>query len=395
MLANKICHKFIKKSLSNFNKARINSLLTCSDALIKGNRLTLTDIGRNLAGKAKVKHKIKRTDRLLRNPKLQHDLIDIYGALAQHLYASLPYLIIAVDWSGCCRSDYHLLRASLVVEGRSLPIYNMVVETDEYAKNTTHIAFLADLKRILNTDKKVYIITDGGYLTPWFSEVLKLGWHFVGRLRGTMKCKLVEDGQWQTLKDLHNGATNKPMSLGEATIGLKSKTSCTANLSLYKATEKGRTGKSKFTKDTKMYQNQANEPWLLASSDPTLDSSQVVGIYSKRMQIEQNFRDDKSPRFGFSWRFSKSEGVNRMNVLCLISCIATLTLWFIGFEGERRKLQYQFQANTVKKRRVLSFLTLSKNILKNFPRKVTCNYFNKSHAHFKSSYDSMMLKLYE
>ena len=395
MLANKICHKFLKKSLSNFNKARINSLLTCSDALIKGNRLTLTDIGRNLAGKAKVKHKIKRTDRLLRNPKLQHDLIDIYGALAQHLYASLPYLIIAVDWSGCCRSDYHLLRASLVVEGRSLPIYNMVVETDEYAKNTTHITFLADLKRILKTEKKVYIITDGGYLTPWFSEVLKLGWHFVGCLRGTMKCKLVEGGQWQTLKDLHNGATNKPISLGGATIGLKSKTSCTANLSLYKAAEKGRTGKSKFTKDTKMYQNQANEPWLLASSDPTLDSSQVVEIYSKRMQIEQNFRDDKSPRFGFSWRFSKSEGVNRMNVLCLISCIATLVLWFIGFEGERRKLQYQFQANTVKKRRVLSFITLSKNILNNFPRKVTCNYFNKSHKHFNYSYDSMMLNLYE
>lgn len=395
MLVKKICHKLVKKSLLNVNKARVNSLLACSDALIKVNRLTLTDIGRNLEGKAKVKHKIKRADRLLRNPKLQNELIDIYSALAQHLYASLPYLIIAVDWSGCCRSDYHLLRASLVVDGRSLPIYNLVVETEEYAKNTTHIAFLADLKRILKTDKKVYIITDGGYLTPWFSEVLKLGWHFVGRLRGTMKCKLAESEQWQTLKELHNGATGKPLSLGKATIGLKSKTSCTANLSIYKGIGKGRTGKSKFTKDTKMYRNQANEPWLLASSDTTITSNQIVDLYSKRMQIEQNFRDDKSPRFGFSWRFSKSEGVNRISVLCLISCIATLTLWFIGFEAERRKLHYQFQANTVKNRRVLSFLSVSKNILKHFPRKITWRYFNHSHLHFNNSYDSMMLKLYE
>ena len=395
MLANKICHKFINKSLSNFNKARMNSLLTCSDALIKGNRLTLTDIGRNLAGKAKVKHKIKRTDRLLKNPKLQDELIDIYGALAQRLYSSLPYLVIAVDWSGCCRSDYHLLRASLVVEGRSLPVYNMVVKTDNYGKHKTHIAFLADLKRIFKTDKKVYIITDGGYLTPWFSEVLNLGWHFVGRLRGTMKCKLVKSEQWETLKELHNGATNKPFSLGEATIGLKSKTSCTAHLSLYKGIEKGRTGRSKFTKDTKMYQKMANEPWLLASSDASLTSTQVVELYSKRMQIEQNFRDDKSPRFGFSWRFSKSEGINRMSVLCLISCIATLTLWFIGFEAERRELHYQFQANTIKNRRVLSFISLSKNMLKHFPGKITWHYLNQSYLHFKNNYDSMMLKRHE
>ena len=100
MLANKICHKFINKSLSNFNKARMNSLLTCSDALIKGNRLTLTDIGKNLAGKAKVKHKIKRTDRLLKNPKLQDELIDIYGALAQRLYSSLPYLTLLLQLIG-------------------------------------------------------------------------------------------------------------------------------------------------------------------------------------------------------------------------------------------------------------------------------------------------------
>jgi hypothetical protein len=46
--------------------------------------------GRNLAGKAKVKHKIKRTDRLLKKPKLQNVLIDIYEALAQYLYSSLP-----------------------------------------------------------------------------------------------------------------------------------------------------------------------------------------------------------------------------------------------------------------------------------------------------------------
>jgi hypothetical protein len=394
MLANQICHKFFKQSLTNFNEARTKSLLTCSDALIKGDRLTLTDLGRNLSGKAQVKHKIKRVDRLLKNPKLHNELGSIYGAIAKKIYSSLPYLVIAVDWSGCCRSDYHLLRASLVVDGRSLPVYNLIVETKDYAKNQTHINFLTELKRILNTDKKVYIVTDGGYLTPWFTEVLNQGWHFVGRLRGTMKCK-VDEGEWSTLKELHSDATNKPQLLGNAIVGRSSKTSCTADLHLYKGKKKGRKGKSTFTKDTKMYQNMANEPWLIASSDTTITSAQVINLYSKRMQIEQNFRDDKSPRYGFSWRFSKSIGVNRMSVLCLIACIATLTLWFIGFEGEKRQLHYQFQANTIKNRRVLSFISLSKNILKHLKRKITINYFKKSLLNFKNSYDSLMLKVNE
>ena len=82
-----------------------------------------------------------------------------------------------------------------------------------------------------------------------------------------------------------------------------------------------------------MYQNLAKEPWLLATSDNTMTSKRVVGLYSKRMQIEQNFRDDKSLRYGFSWRFSKSTGINRIGILCLIATIASTALWFIGCEA--------------------------------------------------------------
>ncbi len=59
-----------------------------------------------------------------------------------------------------------------------------------------------------------------------------------------------------------------------------------AQLHLYKGKNKGRTGKSTFTKDTKMHQNLAKEPWLIASSDKEITSAQAINIYSKRMQIE-------------------------------------------------------------------------------------------------------------
>ena len=70
MPESELCHSFSKDALKTFNQARVSALFESADALIAANRLTLTDIGRNLKGKADVKHKIKRVDRLLGNEKL-------------------------------------------------------------------------------------------------------------------------------------------------------------------------------------------------------------------------------------------------------------------------------------------------------------------------------------
>jgi hypothetical protein len=390
MPASAICHKFFRQPLSHFNQARSKTLLDCADALIRSNRMTLTDIGRNLSGKAQVKHKIKRVDRFLGSDKLDGDKLTIYASLIHYLFSHLPYFVVAVDWSGCCGDDYHLSRASLLVDGRSIPLHNMVVTKADYVTRASHILFIDELVKILNTHKKVYIVTDGGYLTPWFQHVLKQGWHVVGRLRGTTKSRIGE-GNWQSVHALHEGATSTPQYLGQAHVGKYTDTAGLFHLYLYKGEAKGRTGLSRFTKDQKTYARMAKEPWLLVSSDDSLSAKQVVTIYGKRMQIEQNFRDDKSQRYGFSWRLSKSVGVKRISALCLIAFIATLALWLIGFEGERRQLHHQFQANTTRDRRVLSFLTLAKQILKHYIRKVTHAYIASSKRYLIYHYDSYML----
>lgn len=377
-----LCHKYFKNSLSSFNNARMKTLMSCSDALISGNKLTLTEIGRNLSGATDVKHKIKRVDRFLKNNHLYNERVAIYQALAQPILSSLPTLAIAVDWSGCCGHEYHLLRASLLVDGRSIVIYNMVVEQQQLDTQTTNNLFLDELKEVIGKHPSVYIVTDGGFLTPWYSKVRSLGWHMIGRLRGTMKCKRENQSQWQTLKQLRVDAYDIPQPLGRSRLTQHSPTACDAFLHSYYGKNKGRKGNSRFTKDTKMYQNLAKEPWLLATSDEKLTSQQVVKLYSKRMQIEQNFRDDKSTQYGFSWRFSRSTGVNRMSILCLIASLATTALWFVGYEAERRSWHTKFQANSIKNRRVLSFLTLAKQVIKQFKRRITLNYIEKSLKYF-------------
>jgi len=390
MSANTICHKLFQQALSNFNQARSKTLLDCADALIQSNRMTLTDIGRSLRGTAHVKHKIKPVDRFLGRDKLDKDKNAIYAELVHHLFGTLPYFVLAVDWSGCCGDDYHLLRASLVVDGRSMPINNMVVSKADYATRASHNRFIDELVKILNTDKKVYIVTDGGYLTPWFQHVLNQGWHVIGRLRGGTK-SCINEGDWQTVHELHEGATSTPTYLGLAQIGKYTDSTGQFHLYLYKGKVKGRKGSSRFTKDKKMYERMADEPWLLVSSDDDLEAKQVVNLYSKRTQIEQNFRDDKSQRYGFSWRLSKSVGVKRISALCLIRVIATLALWLIGFEGEWRKLHHRFQANTIKHRRVLSFVSLAKQILKHYKRKVTHRYIANSKRNLIYYYDASVL----
>ena len=48
-----------------------------------------------------------------------------------------------------------------------------------------------------------------------------------------------------------------------------------------------------------------------------------MALYSRRMQIEQNFRDDKSPRFGFGLRLSRSQGKGRLEVLNMVAAMAS------------------------------------------------------------------------
>jgi hypothetical protein len=62
-------------------------------------------------------------------------------------------------------------------------IYQEVHDMSTKEKRCTHEAFLAKLNRIINEDTQPIIVTDAGYKTTWFKEVIALGWDFAGRVR--------------------------------------------------------------------------------------------------------------------------------------------------------------------------------------------------------------------
>lgn len=379
MLADVFCHNFIAKSLSWMHTKTRNSLTNHIKSLLSCRaHLSLSVLGRNLPGKALVKHKINMCWRFLSNKKLHGNEKTIYKSICTPVLAELKEVLIAVDWTGCCSSDTHMLRASLLHTGRSIPIYNEIHSQKDLGTEKIHNQFLSNLKEILPEGKRVVIVTDGGFKTPWFSKVAQLGWYFVGRVNGTINYRLDTDNKWNPIENLHNfvrrGVT---CYLGIGRLGQDSKTRIKALFTSYWGRKKGRKNASpRYPDAEKRYSKVNSEPWILVSNlqqDPTLDVENnkvavaifIREIYSKRMQIEQNFRDDKSERLGFGWRFSRTKDKNKMSILILIATIATLILWMIGFAAEKSELQYRFQANTVRSHRVLSLIYLAKQLIIN------------------------------
>ena len=111
--------------------ARWQALHDVSIAAVNGRPLTLTSLALGTARTTSVRHRVKCVDRLLGNPHLKDERIAAYGALANAWLGDLPQLLIVVDWSSLTADmQWHWLRASVVVEGRSLTLFEECIRAN-------------------------------------------------------------------------------------------------------------------------------------------------------------------------------------------------------------------------------------------------------------------------
>lgn len=371
--------RFLHYLLSNsIHGKRLTPLCLFVESLIREKKLSLTRLGRALKNKVQEKNNIKRCDRFLGNKNLHLERQGIYKEVAHRLIATMERPLILVDWSHVPNTTHYLLRASLVAKGRALSIYEEVFTKQYENSNKAHQQFLHHLRKILPEFCRPILVTDAGFYNSWFRLVLNQGWDYVGRIRGNVCYQLEDNEDWEYYSDSIKKATEKGQSLGSGTV---SKTDpLKTHLYLIKLSKKDRLRLNKYkkkalSKNDKVYSKSANEPWLLASSLNTATPSDVFSMYSKRMQIEQNFRDLKSSQYGFSFEHAYSKSIERIQVLLMIAMLATLIAYLTGFIAERRQWHYQFQANTTKSKRVLSLFYLGcQMIKKKFKKRI--NYLN-------------------
>ena len=220
------------------------------------------------------------------------------------------------------------------------------------------------LSRMLPPDCRPIIVSDAGFRVPWFKLVASFGWDWIGRVRNRTLVHWVaeapaEAAAWLPCKSLYPQATGTPTTLGAARLARSNPLTC--QLILYKNRPKGRVRNNHFGQraclhDSKKHAAREREPWLLATSLPRRTSlaKNVVASYRQRMQIEESFRDLKSTRFGLSLELHRTWQVERLQVLLLIATLAWLVAWLLGKATELTDQHWQYQANTVRNRTVLS-----------------------------------------
>ncbi|ECC9499167.1 IS4/IS5 family transposase, partial [Salmonella enterica subsp. arizonae] len=99
----------------------------------------------------------------------------IFRNIIAMLTSQLSLCVIAVDWSGYPSQEHHVLRASLICDGRSIPLLRWIVPSEKQQNAKVQQAFLNTLAEAVNPEARVIIVTDAGFQNAWFRHIESLG----------------------------------------------------------------------------------------------------------------------------------------------------------------------------------------------------------------------------
>src|SRR5512133_3235815 len=165
MRAEEILLRSFERDLEAVHLARVRLVFAAVRALLWSGRLSLTSLGRAIAGSTSPKHGIKRIDRLLGNKHLHVEGPEFYRALARHLIARGSRPVIIVDWTAVTPKLWALV-AAVSHHGRALILYAETHGIRSYLKPSVNEAFCERLRSVLPPCTPV-VLTDAGFRGPW------------------------------------------------------------------------------------------------------------------------------------------------------------------------------------------------------------------------------------
>lgn len=384
------CQKLFDTSLGNsIHKARKKCLSRfIGDLLDYDINLSVTEIGKKLSSSSSVKSKIQAANYLVGNKKLAFQVPLIYKGLANFFWGDTKELTLIIDWSGSCSEKLHTLAASIVGHGRSIPLYHQVFCESQLGNQLAHEQFLQTLRDIIPFHIKVTIITDAGFRSPWFREVISYGWDVIGRIYSGFSFQKDGEKNWMNLNEVDFGGVGKAYSLGKGKIG-KTK-SVSGYVYTYREKLSGKFHKKNpYPDHEKQYSNYYNNGWIIFS---TIEKSPhfIVKYYKKRMQIEQHFKDIKNQELGLGLRQNQSQTIERITMLWFLACLILIISWWFGLMIETTNQHWRYQANTIKNKRVRSFLHLARMLYRHEPHLLDWNKFMEIIPLLKQQYHSFI-----
>ena len=378
-----IVSRVIENCKDFMHVTRWRRLVDLSSAALNGQALALTQLALGSASMTTLRHRVKAVDRLLGSRSFAAEHLDIYRTLAARWLTGASPLLIVVDWSSLSADlGWHWLRASVVIEARSITLYEEVHPRRHLGAYAVHQRFLERLACVLPEQPSApVILTDAGFRGTWFALIKAHGWHWVGRIRNREFVCRMTSGQhaaadkksprWFPAKTLYVGAhaTSEDLGLFDTTRNkpnrsrlVRVKRPPTARKHHYPS------GKERRDSQSKKIAAAAREPWLLSCSPGLahLSAEAIVSIYAQRMKIEQSFRDTKNERLGLGLTRSLSHGQRRLEALLLIGHIASIAKRLIGEVAKSMQLQLELISRKQAKhhqRAEISVLTLATRVM--------------------------------
>ena len=348
---------------------RLQAVMDVATGIQHSQELSITAIGRHLEGEVKLKHRIKKVDRLLGNKNLYSELARIYSGLSHYVFTYIAQdkvLPVVIDL--CFLKDYNaiqMLSAEVAIQGRTIPLYREVFEKGQLKGREKE--FISKLSECIPSDRDILIIMDAGFGDAWFEAIEAQKWYWLVRARSGKYLKLSDKHEWQEVNELFNQINSRAKSYENAYITKDQPRFCrviTKRGSMLSKRKKPKKLPRNYNSGGGNYQRLAKEPWILATNLPKqYNTAHVINSYKKRMQIEESFRDIKNPRYGLGGRHIETRCVYRWCVLMLLAAIAQITLWIIGVIGHSQGFQQIFQSNTVKDKKIFSYFYLGQLIV--------------------------------
>ncbi|RJG19082.1 IS4 family transposase [Massilia cavernae] len=302
MHAGRIIQDLLADQCPSIHAKRRHCLALMIEAARSGG-LGLLKMSKSVQGSSSLRHRIKRCDRLLSNPHLATERVEIFRAVAQRVLQGQSKISIIVDWSDLLADiSQHVLRAAVVVKGRAIVIYEEIHPTAQYGAASVHREFMKTLRSVLPAHCQPLIITDAGFRAAWFKMLDQLGFAWIGRIRNRDMVTPSGKSDWRGCKEHFADTKGRARDLGSFNYVRSNPVPC--RLVMIKRVPKGRTCKTVFGKKSQSHHSKKQsagqrEPWLLAVSPrlSRLSAKAVVNLYQGRMQIEQTFRDLKSSQW--------------------------------------------------------------------------------------------------
>lgn len=285
--------------------------------LLMEKTISLTALALVIASTANAASRVRRLRRFLANPRVNvrayYDAL-LRLALAGWTGATLYLVLDTTTLAG----RVVILRVSLVYRGRAIPLVWEVYERRSVSLPfAAYKAVLAHVGTLLPEGACVILLGDRGFRTTtlmrWCSRQ-QPAWHFRLRLKGNQLVTLA-DGREQRLDrlGLRPGQVGflQDVRLGGkhyGPIGIAMAWALTANA----------------------------EPWYIATDQQA--ERQTVSEYGLRMDIEHEFRDDKSGGFRLEeCELTDAESISRLLLVMSVACLHLVSLGTFVVEREQRR----------------------------------------------------------